>query len=144
MNADMNPVLSALIGVDRRLIGFFEVFMKIELTESAAKQSQKQIAQRGKGLGLRVGVKDAGCSGFAYVYDYADEVRADDKLFEAHDAKVVVDAKSLETLDGSTLDFVKEGLKQVFKFTNPNVDATCGCGESFSGQEETLRGTSQS
>jgi len=136
MNADMNPVLSALIGVDRRLIGFFEVFMKIELTESAAKQIQKQIAQRGKGLGLRVGVKDAGCSGFAYVYDYADEVRADDKLFEAHDAKVVVDAKSLETLDGSTLDFVKEGLKQVFKFTNPNVDATCGCGESFSVKEK--------
>jgi iron-sulfur cluster assembly protein len=110
--------------------------MKIELTESAAKQIQKQIAQRGKGLGLRVGVKDSGCSGFAYVYDYADEVRTDDKLFEAHDAKVVVDAKSLETLDGSTLDFVKEGLKQVFKFTNPNVDATCGCGESFSVKEK--------
>ena len=112
------------------------LLMKIELTESAAKQIQKQIAQRGKGLGLRVGVKDSGCSGFAYVYDYADEVRADDKLFEAHDAKVVVDAKSLETLDGSTLDFVKEGLKQVFKFTNPNVDATCGCGESFSVKEK--------
>jgi iron-sulfur cluster assembly protein len=110
--------------------------MKIELTESAAKQIQKQIAQRGKGIGLRVGVKDAGCSGFAYVYDYADEVKADDRLFEAHDAKVVVDAKSLETLDGSTLDFVKEGLKQVFKFTNPNVDATCGCGESFSIKEK--------
>ena len=110
--------------------------MAIEVTESAAKQIQKQIAQRGKGIGLRVGVKDAGCSGFAYVYDYADEVRADDQLIEVHDAKVVVDAKSLEVLNGSTLDFVKEGLKQVFKFTNPNVDATCGCGESFSIKEK--------
>lgn len=110
--------------------------MRIELTENAAKQIQKQIAQRGKGIGLRVGVKDAGCSGFAYIYDYADEVRADDLTFEVHDAKVVVDAKSLEFLNGSTLDFVKEGLKQVFKFTNPNVDATCGCGESFSIKEK--------
>jgi iron-sulfur cluster assembly protein len=110
--------------------------MKIELTEIAAQQIQKQLAQRGRGIGLRVGVKDVGCSGFGYTYDYADEVRAGDHLFEAHDAKVLVDAKSLETLDGSTLDFVKEGLKQVFKFTNPNVDATCGCGESFSVKEK--------
>jgi len=110
--------------------------MKIELTESAAKQIQKQLATRGRGIGLRVGVKDVGCSGFGYTYDYADEVRADDRLFEAHDAKVVVDSKSLEFLDGSTLDYVKEGLKQVFKFTNPNVDATCGCGESFSVKEK--------
>ena len=85
---------------------------------------------------MRVGVKNVGCSGFAYTYDYADEVRADDQLFEAHDAKLVVDAKSLEYLDGSTLDFVKEGLKQMFKFDNPNVDATCGCGESFSVKEK--------
>jgi len=110
--------------------------MAIELTESAAKQIRAQIEKRGKGIGLRVGVKDAGCSGFAYIYDYADEVRADDRLIEAHDAKLVVDAKSLEVLEGSTLDFVKEGLKQVFKFTNPNVDATCGCGESFSVKEK--------
>ncbi len=110
--------------------------MKIELTEGAAKQIRKQIASRGKGIGLRVGVKDVGCSGFGYVYDYADEVKADDHLIEAHDAKLVVDAKSLELLDGSTLDYVKEGLKQVFKFTNPNVDATCGCGESFSVKEK--------
>jgi iron-sulfur cluster assembly protein len=110
--------------------------MAIQLTENAAKQIQKQLARRGRGIGLRVGVKDVGCSGFGYTYDYADEVRADDRLFEAHDAKVVVDAKSLEFLDGSTLDYVKEGLKQVFKFTNPNVDATCGCGESFSVKEK--------
>jgi iron-sulfur cluster assembly protein len=110
--------------------------MAIQLTENAAKQIQKQLARRGRGIGLRVGVKDVGCSGFGYTYDYADEVRADDRLFEAHDAKLVVDAKSLEFLDGSTLDYVKEGLKQVFKFTNPNVDATCGCGESFSVKEK--------
>ena len=110
--------------------------MAIQLTENAAKQIQKQLARRGRGIGLRVGVKDVGCSGFGYIYDYADEVRADDRLFEAHDAKLVVDAKSLEVLDGSTLDYVKDGLKQVFKFTNPNVDATCGCGESFSVKEK--------
>jgi iron-sulfur cluster assembly protein len=110
--------------------------MKIELTENAAKQILKQLAQRGRGIGLRVGVKDVGCSGFGYTYDYADEVKAGDHLIEAHDAKLVVDAKSLEFLDGSTLDYVKEGLKQVFKFTNPNVDATCGCGESFSVKEK--------
>ena len=110
--------------------------MAIQLTENAAKQIQKQLARRGRGIGLRVGVKDVGCSGFGYTYDFADEVRAEDRLFEAHDAKLVVDAKSLEVLDGSTLDYVKEGLKQVFKFTNPNVDATCGCGESFSVKEK--------
>jgi iron-sulfur cluster assembly protein len=110
--------------------------MKIELTENAARQIQKQLANRGKGIGLRVGVKDVGCSGFGYTYDYADEVRSDDRTFEAHDARLVVDAKSLEFLNGSTLDYVKEGLKQVFKFTNPNVDATCGCGESFSVKEK--------
>ena len=81
--------------------------MAIQLTENAAKQIQKQLAKRGKGIGLRVGVKNVGCSGFAYTFDYADEVRADDQLFEAHDAKLVVDAKSLAFLDGSTLDFVR-------------------------------------
>ena len=106
--------------------------MTIELTENAANQIKAQIARRGRGLGLRVGVKTVGCSGFSYTYDYADEVRPGDQLFEAHDARVVVDEESLKVLDGSKLDFVKEGLKQVFKFENPNVDATCGCGESFS------------
>ena len=110
--------------------------MAIQLTENAARQIQKQLATRGRGIGLRVGVKDVGCSGFGYTYDYADEVRDGDRTFEAHDAKLVVDAKSLEFLDGSTLDYVKEGLKQVFKFSNPNVDATCGCGESFSLKEK--------
>src|SRR6476469_5694661 len=106
--------------------------MAITLTENAAKQIRTQLAKRGRGLGLRVGVKKVGCSGFAYTYDYADEVRPEDQLFESFGTKVVVDAKSLELLEGSTLDYVKEGLKQAFKFDNPNVDATCGCGESFS------------
>ena len=110
--------------------------MAITLTENAAKQIQAQLAKRGKGLGLRVGIKKVGCSGFAYVFDYADEVRAGDQLFEAHDAKVVIDADNLSFLDGSRLDFVKEGFKQVFKFENPNVDSTCGCGESFSVKTE--------
>ena len=109
--------------------------MAITLTENAAKQIRTQLAKRGKGLGLRVGVKKVGCSGFAYTFDFADEVRAGDSVFEAHDATVVVDADSLSFLDGSRLDFVKEGLKQMFKFDNPNVDNTCGCGESFSVKE---------
>lgn len=111
--------------------------MTIELTETAAKQIKAQLAKRGRGLGLRVGVKSDGCSGYAYTYDYADEIRPGDQLFEAHDAKVVVDGESLQYLEGATLDFVKEGLKQVFKFQNPNVDGTCGCGESFSVRAET-------
>jgi iron-sulfur cluster assembly protein len=106
--------------------------MAIQLTESAAKQIQAQLAKRGRGLGLRVGVKKVGCSGFAYTYDYADDVGAADHTFESHGTKVVVDEKSLDFLSGSTLDFVKDGLKQAFKFENPNVDAMCGCGESFS------------
>jgi iron-sulfur cluster assembly protein len=110
--------------------------MTIQLTESAAKQIQAQLAKRGAGIGLRVGVKKVGCSGFAYTFDYADEVGAGDHPFEAHGAKVVIDGEALAFLDGSTLDFVREGFKQVFKIANPNVDATCGCGESFSVKEK--------
>ncbi len=110
--------------------------MAILLTESAAQQIKSQLAKRGKGLGLRVGVKKNGCSGWAYTYDYADAVKAEDQVFEVYDTKLVVDGESLEFLDGSTLDYVKDGLKQVFKFSNPNVDATCGCGESFSVKTE--------
>ena len=105
--------------------------MAITLTESAAKQIQTQLAKRGKGFGLRVGVKKVGCSGLAYTFDYADQLQPGDHLFEAHEAKLVVDAEVLSILDGSRLDFVKEGFKQVFKFDNPNVASTCGCGESF-------------
>ncbi len=107
--------------------------MAITLTESAAKQIRTQLARRGKGLGLRVGVKTVGCSGFAYTFDYADEVQAGDQVFEANEAKLVVDAKAMAMLAGARLDFVKEDdFKQVFKFDNPNVDSMCGCGESFS------------
>jgi iron-sulfur cluster assembly protein len=106
--------------------------MGIQLTESAARQIQAQLAKRGGGLGLRVGIKKVGCSGFAYTYDYADEIRPDDHAFESHGTKIVVDGKSLQFLEGSTLDYTREALKQAFKFHNPNVDATCGCGESVS------------
>ena len=109
--------------------------MAITLTESAAQQINAQLAKRGKGLGLRVGVKRVGCSGFAYTFDYADEVREGDQAFRSHDATVVADVGSLAYIDGSRLDFVKEGLKQMFAFDNPNVDSTCGCGESFSLKE---------
>jgi iron-sulfur cluster assembly protein len=105
--------------------------MAISVTENAAKQIRNQLTKRGSGLGLRVGVKKVGCSGLAYTFDYADEMHPGDQMFEAHDAKVVVDAEALSVLDGSRLDFVKDGFKQVFKFDNPNVDSTCGCGESF-------------
>ena len=106
--------------------------MAITLTESAARQIKNQLARRGKGLGLRVGVKKVGCSGFAYTFDHADEMSEGDRSFESHDAIVVVAADMLSFLDGSRVDFVKDGLKQMFAFDNPNVDDSCGCGESFS------------
>lgn len=109
--------------------------MAITLTENAAKQIRKQLAKRGKGLALRIGVKKVGCSGFAYTFDYADDIRTDDQLFESYNANVVVDAGSFPFLDGSRVDFVKEGLNDSFRFDNPNVDNTCGCGESFSLKE---------
>lgn len=110
--------------------------MTIQLTENAAQQIKTQLAKRGKGAGLRVGIKKVGCSGWTYTYDYADDVKPDDQVFEAFDAKLVVDEKSLEFIDGAKLDFVKEGLKQTFKFDNPNVESMCGCGESFSVKEK--------
>jgi len=110
--------------------------MAIQLTESAAKQIRTQIAKRGSGIGLRLGIKKVGCSGWTYVFDYADDVRPDDATFEAHEAKLVIDNESLAAIDGSVLDFRKEGLKEAFKVENPNVDATCGCGESFSVKEK--------
>src|SRR5687768_3423893 len=99
--------------------------MAITLTENAAQQIRKQLAKRGKGLALRVGVKKVGCSGFAYTFDYADDVRAGDQIFESYNANVVVDACNLPFLDGSRVDFVREGLNESFKFENPNVDNTC-------------------
>jgi iron-sulfur cluster assembly protein len=106
--------------------------MAIQLTERAARQIQKSLAKRGTGLGLRVGVRQVGCSGWTYTFDYADQVGANDALFEQHDARLVVDGEALRFLDGATLDYVREGLKESFKFDNPNVKNACGCGESFS------------
>ena len=105
--------------------------MTITLTDAAARQIRTQIAKRGNGFGLRIGVKNVGCSGFAYTYEVADELREGEQVFEGHDAKLVVDPKSLAFIDGARFDFVVEGLKQAFKVENPNVDSTCGCGESF-------------
>ncbi|MCC6916737.1 iron-sulfur cluster assembly accessory protein [Nitrosomonas sp.] len=106
--------------------------MAITLTERAARQIRQQLGKRGKGVALRLGVKKSGCSGFAYSFDYADEVRENDQLFESNGAKVVVQCDQLPFVDGSEVDFIQEGLNSSFKFRNPNIDNTCGCGESFS------------
>ena len=105
--------------------------MSIALTESAARRIQSQLARRGKGVGLRVGVKKSGCSGYAYTLDYADAATAEDEVFESHGASVVVKREHLPMLQGLTVDFQKEGLNEAFKFQNPNVKGECGCGESF-------------
>lgn len=106
--------------------------MSIQLTPSAAARIGAQIQKRGKGVGLRVGVKKSGCSGFAYTMDYADDVAADEQIFDSQGAKLVVKTEHLPLLDGLTLDFQKNGLNEAFKFLNPNVKGECGCGESFS------------
>ena len=106
--------------------------MAISLTESAAERVRSYLANRGKGIGLRVGVKKTGCSGFAYVVNYADEVSDSDIVFDQNGVKVVVDAASLPLIDGTQVDFVKQGLNEAFQFRNPNVTGQCGCGESFS------------
>jgi iron-sulfur cluster assembly protein len=105
--------------------------MAITLTENAAKQILRQLAKHGSGMGLRIGVKTVGCTGLAHTFDIADEVLPTDHIFQSHAARVVIDTESLVFLDGSSIDFVTEGLKQMFKFDNPNVDSECGCGESF-------------
>ncbi len=105
--------------------------MAISLTESAASRVLEYLGRRGHGVGLRLGVKKTGCSGFAYVVDYADEVGGDDVVFQDAGVKVVVDPKSLPYVDGTEIDFVKEGLNEAFKFRNPNAAGECGCGESF-------------
>ena len=106
--------------------------MAISLTASAQDRVREYLVRRGSGLGLRVGVRNTGCSGWAYVIDYADAIDSDDVVFEEGDVKVIVDSQSLELIDGTEVDFVKEGLNEAFKFRNPNVKGECGCGESFS------------
>ncbi|MEN6587472.1 MAG: iron-sulfur cluster assembly protein IscA [Sulfuricella sp.] len=105
--------------------------MAITMTEQAAKHVSNFLAKRGKGVGLRLGVRTSGCSGMAYTLEFADEVGADDMQFESHGVKVLIDAKSLAYLDGTELDYTREGLNEGFKFNNPNVKNACGCGESF-------------
>jgi len=105
--------------------------MSVKLTESAAVQVQDQLNKRGKGLGLRLGVRESGCSGYSYVIDFADEVESADTVFEAHGVKVIINQDSLGFLDGLELDFAREGINSAFKFNNPNVTDACGCGESF-------------
>jgi iron-sulfur cluster assembly protein len=106
--------------------------MAVTLTEVAASRVQKFLASRGKGIGLRLGVKTSGCSGMAYALEFVDEAAPEDTIFESYGVKVLVDPKSLVYLDGTELDYTKEGLNEGFKFNNPNIKAQCGCGESFS------------
>jgi len=105
--------------------------MAITLTETAADRVKDFLANRGKGIGLRLGVKTTGCSGMAYIMEFVDELNDDDEVFEDHGVKVIVDKKSLVYIDGTELDFAREGLNEGFKFNNPNVKDECGCGESF-------------
>ena len=105
--------------------------MAVSLTEAAARHVTRYLAKRGKGVGVRVGVKTTGCSGLAYKLEYVDEAAPEDMVFEDHGVKVLVDPKSLAYIEGTQLDFVREGLNEGFKFNNPNVKDNCGCGESF-------------
>lgn len=105
--------------------------MAIELTERAARQISIQLGKRGSGAGLRVGVRKAGCAGFSYTLDFADQPGPGDLVFVEHGISVVVDRQILPYLDGMRLDYRREGLNEVFKFDNPNVKDSCGCGQSF-------------
>lgn len=105
--------------------------MAVTLTEKAAEHVQKFLTKRGKGIGIRVGVKTSGCSGMAYALEFADAAESEDNVFESYGIKVIVDPKSLVYIDGTDIDFAKEGLNSGFKFTNPNEKESCGCGKSF-------------
>jgi iron-sulfur cluster assembly protein len=105
--------------------------MAITLTENAARHVSRYMQKRGKGLGLRLGVRTTGCSGMAYKLEYVDEAKPEDEVFESHGVKVFVDPKSLAYIDGTELDFTREGLNEGFKFNNPHEKNRCGCGESF-------------
>jgi iron-sulfur cluster assembly protein len=106
-------------------------YMAITLTDVAAQRVEKFLDNRGKGIGLRLGVKTTGCSGMAYTIEFVDEMNEEDTAFESNGIKVIVDPKSLVYIDGTELDFAKEGLNEGFQFKNPNVKDECGCGESF-------------
>jgi iron-sulfur cluster assembly protein len=105
--------------------------MAITITQAAADRIRDSLASRGKGIGLRVGVKNSGCSGFMYTIDFADETSENDQIFEDHGATVIIDEESMGFLDGTEVDYGREGLNEAFRFNNPNATAECGCGESF-------------
>jgi len=105
--------------------------MAITMTETAASRVRTFLENRGKGIGLRLGVKTTGCSGMAYVLEFVDELNEEDSVFEHEGVKVIIDQKSLVYLDGTELDYVKEGLNEGFEFNNPNAKSECGCGDSF-------------
>jgi iron-sulfur cluster assembly protein len=105
--------------------------MGITLSDTAAERVTSFLANRGKGIGVRLGVKTTGCSGLAYTMEFVDEVEQEDQVFEDRGIKIIIDPKSLLYLDGTELDYVKEGLNEGFEFNNPNVKDKCGCGESF-------------
>lgn len=105
--------------------------MSVKLSSSAINQVKTQLEKRGKGVGMRLSVKKAGCSGFAYVIDFADELQDDDNVFDNNGVKVIINNSDLDFLDGIELDYTREGISEAFRFNNPNVKATCGCGESF-------------
>jgi iron-sulfur cluster assembly protein len=105
--------------------------MTVSMTKAASERVKSFLANRGKGLGLRLGIKTTGCSGLAYVLEFVDDLNADDEVFRVDDVNVIIDAKSLVYLDGLEVDFIKEGLNEGFKFVNPNAKGECGCGESF-------------
>lgn len=105
--------------------------MAIKISEAAAQRARSFLENRGKGLGLRLGVKTTGCSGLAYVLEFVDELNPEDTVFEDNGVKIIIDGKSLVYLDGTELDFTKEGLNEGFQFNNPNANGECGCGESF-------------
>ncbi|REL32089.1 iron-sulfur cluster assembly protein IscA [Thalassotalea euphylliae] len=105
--------------------------MAVTMTTAAADRVRSFLTNRGKGLGLRLGIKTTGCSGLAYVLEFVDELNEDDELYNIDDVNIIIDGKSLVYLEGVELDFVKEGLNEGFKFTNPNAKGECGCGESF-------------
>lgn len=106
--------------------------MSVSLTESAARQIKKQLEKRGKGIGLKLGIRKSGCSGYAYALDYADNLNDGDVVFEDFGVKVIVQKDDLEFVNGIELDYRREGINEAFQFNNPNVKGTCGCGESFS------------
>ena len=105
--------------------------MAVSLTPNAIAHIRRQLERRGGGVGLKLGVRKSGCSGFAYALDYADEIRPEDTVFESEGIKVVVPADALSFVNGTVVDYVSEGLNQMFRFSNPNIKDACGCGESF-------------